>query len=227
MTLSKPKKINFFILGLSLSVTMILLLACGPVFSQQSDAALERRVQALENYVATFQPTLVELSDNLNYSIQQYTRGLESSLENYSQALQRDLDQRLEGLGRKRVILNPFSTTYQSIETSTGIFLIAIEKVERIGKGVRLHVNIGNPNFADYNDFKLRFVWGRKRGGDYKISYEQWRQSLKGVDATFRGRLEKGKWNSLTVDLSPVGQGQLGYLECEMNVTSVELELGQ
>ena len=29
---------------------------------------------------------------------------------------------------------------------------------------------------------------------------------------------EKGKWNSLTVDLTPVGQGELGYLECEMNV---------
>ena len=122
-------------------------------------------------------------------------------------------------------MLNPFSSNYHSIETNTGIFLIAIEKMAQIDNGVRLFVNIGNPNFADYNDFQLRFLWGRKRSGDYGMSYEQWRTSLKGVEATFKGKLERGKWNSLTVDLVPVGQGELAYLECEMNVSSVELEV--
>ena len=226
MILSEHKNNVFIFARCSLSVMAAIFLMNEEAFAQQSDTTLERRVTALENYVETIQPTFVEMSDTFNNSIQRYTQDLESSLENYSQTLQRNLDRRLDGFGRKTIVLNPFSAAYQSIETNTGIFLIAIERMEQIENGVRLHVNVGNPNFADYNDFTLKFIWGRKRTGDYKISYDQWRQSLKGVEATFRGKLEKGKWNSIAVDLSPVGQGELSYLECEMNVTSVELGIG-
>jgi hypothetical protein len=174
--------------------------------------------------VATIQPTLIELSDGFNQSIQRYTQDLEASLQDYSSKLQQNLDQRLEHMGRKSVVLNPFSATYQSIETNTGLFLIAIERMEQIENGVRLHVNVGNPNYADYTDFTLRFIWGKKRMGEHGSTYEEWRRTLKGVEVAFNGKLAKGKWNSMTVDLTPVGEGELGYLECEMNVRSVELE---
>ena len=226
MTLSKYRSKIFSFIGLFVSVAIILLFASDIAFSQQSNATLERRLEALENYVATIQPTLVELSDNFNSSIQQYTNDLESSLEAYSRKLQKNLDQRLDGLNRKTIVLNPFSKDYQTIQTNTGTFLIAVERVEPIERGVRLHINIGNPNYADYRNFKLKFVWGRKRAGEYAIPYDQWRRSLKGVEFTFNGRIEKGKWNAMAVDLVPVDQGQLSYLECEMNVSSVELGVG-
>jgi hypothetical protein len=193
------------------------------VFVQQ--ATVEERVAALESYVSTIQPTLVDLSNGFNQSIQKYTEGLETSLADYSQKLQANIDQRMERAGRKGVVLNPFSSTYQSIETNTGVFLIAIERMEQIENGVRLHVNVGNPNYADYNDFTLRFIWGKKRVGEMGPTYEEWRQTLKGVDVTFNGKLARGKWNSMEVDLTPVGEGELSYLECEMNVSSVELEM--
>jgi uncharacterized coiled-coil protein SlyX len=198
-----------------------------PAFSQQIDMSLERRIEKLENYVATFQPTIVELSENLNTSIQEYTQGLESSLEGYSQKLQMSLDERLNNIDRKVVIMNPFSKVYQSIETNTGIFLISVEKVEPIEGGVRLHLNIGNPNYADYQNFKLKLIWGQKWADGYGASLEEWRQSLNGVEYTFQGKIEKGMWNPVTVDLSPAGDGQLGYLECEMEVSSVELGFKQ
>ncbi len=220
----KKSHSGFYLSGYLLTAGILLFLMDTVAFSQQAGPAIEARVEALENYVATIQPTLVEISDGFNRSIQKYTQDLELSLQDYSGKLQQNLDQRLERMGRKSVILNPFSSMYQSVDTNTGIFLIAIERMERIANGVRLHVNVGNPNYADYNDFTLRFIWGKKRIGELGPSYEQWRQSLKGVDVTFNGKLAKGKWNSLTVDLAPVGEGELGYLECEMNVKSVELE---
>ena len=61
----------------------------------------------------------------------------------------------------RRLLIKFNRKSYQSIETNTGIFLIAVEKVEQIENGVRLHINIGNPNYADYQDFELL-------RGDYK-----------------------------------------------------------
>lgn len=197
---------------------------CEEVGAQQAETELEWRVQKLEKYVETFQPTISQLSNNLNESIQEYTRGLEASLENYSQKLQSNLDERLSGTNRQVVILNPYSKAYQSIETNTGIFLISVGKVEPLAEGIRLHLNIGNPNYADYQNFKLKLIWGSKWSGGYATTHEQWRQSLNGAEYTFQGKLEKGKWNTVTVDLNPTDGRQLGYLECEMTVSSVELE---
>lgn len=224
MTLSKRSSKIVSFAWLCAGVAMIVSFTGGVALAQESDIViLEQRVAAIEDYVVTIPPTLVDLSKNLNISIQKYTNDLEASLETYSKKLQYNLDQRIEGFNRKAVVLNPFSKDYQTIQTNTGTFLIAIERMEPIKGGVRLHVNIGNPNYADYQNFKLKFFWGRKRGGEYAASYGQWRQSLKGVEFTFNGKIEKGKWNAMAVDLTPVGQGDLGYLECTLSVSSIEL----
>lgn len=201
----------------------LMMLMSAEAIAQQSETELEWRVQKLEKYVETFQPTISELSHNLNESIQEYTKGLESSLESYSQKLQINLDERLSSINRQTVILNPYSKSYQSIETNTGTFLISVEKVEQLEEGVRLHMNIGNPNYADYENFKLKLIWGSKWADGLTTTYDQWRQSLNGAEYTFQGKLKKGKWNTVTVDLSPMGSKPLDYLECEMNVSSVEL----
>jgi len=205
-------------------IFLVLVMEGRPAYAQETDVRLERRVEALEKYVSTFQPTLVELSDNLNKSIQGYTKGLESNLNEFSKKLQMNIDERINSRDNKMVILNPFSSAFQTIQTNTGNFLIAVERVQPIENGVRLHLQIGNPNYADFSDFKLKLVWGQKWGGTSVMPYEQWRQSLNGIEYTFQGKIAKGKWNAMAVDLTPVGQGYLGHLECEMNVTSVELE---
>jgi len=135
-------------------------------FSQQTEKELEIRLQNVENYVATIQPTIVELSDALNKSIEEYTQGLESSLEIYSKMLQVNLDERLRNIDRKSIIINPYTRAYQNIETNTGNFLIAVERVEPIENGSRLHLNIGNPNYADYQNFTLKFIWGGRWAGN-------------------------------------------------------------
>ncbi len=211
-----------FVLGACM--TILIMFLNKEASAQQSETELEWRVQKLEKYVETFEPTIRELSNNLNESIQEYTKGLESSLESYSQKLQINLDERLSSINRQIVVLNPYSESYQSIETNTGTFLISVGKVEQIEGGVRLHVNIGNPNYADYQNFKLKLIWGSKWVSGITTTYDQWRQSLHAAEYTFQGKLEKGKWNTVTVDLSPIGSGRFDYLECEMNVSSIELE---
>lgn len=208
-----------------LFISLICFSVADMVNAQQNLEAgnLEQRVAYLENYVDVLQKSLVELSENMNTSMQEYTNNLELSLENYSQGLQYGLEERVKSISRNSVVLNPFSKAYLSINTNTGIFLLSVDHVEPIDDGVRLHLNIGNPNFANYQDFKLKFYWGNRWGGVQEMPYAEWRQSLKGVEYTFKGLIEKGKWNSMSVNLVPAGDGQLEYVECEMAVNSVEL----
>jgi len=196
------------------------LICTQPVLAQE----MERRVQALEDYVATFQPTLLEYSENLQNSIQGYTAGLETSLNRFTKKLQVDLDNRLRDVNRKSVVLNVTSKSYQNIETNTGNFLISVDGFESIPNGYRLYVNIGNPNFANYEGFKLRFRWGKKYHSGYTISFDQWRASLAGAEYTFNGKLHKGLWNQVEVDIEAPSPGDLAYLECEMDVLSIELQ---
>jgi len=208
------------------TIMILMLLAAlsgSKAFAQEDLKALDQRVGNLEDYVATFQSTMTAFSDNLNKSIEQYTKGLETSLENYSQKLQVSLDERLNRVNRNMVVMDPYSKDFQSIETNSGTFLISIERTETLVDGLRLTLNIGNPNYADYRNFKLKFVWGSRWAGEADTPYNEWRNSLFGAEYSFQGMIEKGKWNTVNVDLHPVTEQSLNYLECEMYVESVEL----
>lgn len=195
------------------------------VYAQQENADLEKRVGALEKYVDTIRPTLADFSTQLEEGIKKYTEGLENSLTDYSQALQKNLEERLQGLTYQKVYLNPSSNAFQRIETNVGSFLIAVQKISAIQNGYHLTLNIANPNYADYKDFKLRLVWGRKWEPGDAVPYEKWRQSLTGAEFSFQGALEKGVWNTVEVDLTPAQEGQLAHIECEMEVTGVEMQI--
>lgn len=190
----------------------------------QSDSKnLESRIKSLENYVETFQPSLLEFSDKLQESIHEYSRGLESSLADYSQRLQIQLEERLKVLENDAVVLDVSSRSFQRIDTNTGSFLVAVAKRENIENGIRLYINIGNPNFADYKDFSLKIFWGQPWDKNSLESYDAWRQSLTGAEYSFQGKLEMGKWNPVEIDLTPATSADLGYVECSMEVASVEM----
>jgi len=191
--------------------------------AQQAVQALEERVVSLENYVQGFDAAMVDLSKNLNQNIQEYTQGLGQSLDEYSQKLQMNIDQRLNGENNRTVVLNPYSRAYQSIETNTGVFLVAVERVEDIDNGFRLHLKIGNPHYADFQNFNLKFFWGPRWDENLGMGYNEWRTLLNGVEFSFKGKIEKGMWNPVTADLISLEKGELAYLECEMTVSGVEL----
>jgi len=191
------------------------------VFSQD---ALEERVTQIEKYLDTIRPTLLDFSDQLQKSVQDYTTQLETSLTDFSQGLQADVDQRLAVVDKKSVVLDPTSKEFQRIDTNTGVFLISVDKLEKIDDGYRLALNVGNPNYADYRDFSIQLLWGDKWDGGRIKSYEQWRSSLKGAEYSFQGALKKGQWSRVEVDIAPADSSQLGYIECRMAVLSVEMQ---
>jgi hypothetical protein len=129
------------------------------------------------------------------------------------------------GISNKTVELDPKNRSYQKIETPTGIFFITIEDMEPVSGGYRLFLQIGNPNYADFRDFTLRLVWGQKWTPGSRLTYEQWRNSLTGAQYSFKGQLLRGKWNPVEVDLIPAAAEDLAYIECELGVAAIELEV--
>lgn len=209
----------------AMGVMAVAATACfpAPAGTQQGNSVLEQRVSALEKYVEALDATILELSTTLNQSIQEYTQGLEASLEDYSRKLQINIEERMNARDKKVVVLNPYARSYQAIESNSGIFLIAIEQVEAIDNGFRLRLNIGNPNYADFQNFQLKFFWGPGWGGSPVMPYTDWHSHLNGAEFTFQGKIEKGMWNAMTVDLISAEKNDLGYLECELSVSGVEL----
>jgi len=185
---------------------------------------IEKRVESLETYVETFQPTLDNFSTHFQKSINGYTQALEESLQGYSTKLKTDIEDRLRKANQKTVILDPLTKTYQRIETNAVSFLIAVDKMEIVEGGVRVYLIIGNPNYADFNEFKLKIFWGKQWIPTPQETYEQWRTSLTGAEFTFKRPLKRGKWTPVQVDLTPALTHELGHIECEMEISSIELE---
>ncbi len=195
------------------------------VLAQQNPTELEERVQAVENYIEGFQPTLNKFSEDMQNTVHTYNLGREADLNKYYLKLQDKLDQRLSTLDNRSIVLDTSGKTFQRLDTDSGMFLISIEKMERIENGVRIHMNIGNINFADFANYKIKLIWGKKwTGGEVGDSYAVWRDGLTGAEFHFQGALIKGVWNPVNLDLVSANLSQIEYTECGMSVSTVILE---
>lgn len=158
-------------------------------------------------------------------ALEDYTQKLQGSLNDFSRNLVSNVDQQLQTVKSNAVVVNPLSKKVSKIETNTGTFLLAVSRMDKIDKGYRLYLQIGNPNSANYGDVKLRLFWGSiENPSAGKMTYEKWRQSLTGSEFVYSGVLEAGVWTDIAVDLKPAEYSQLHYIECEMEVNTVRLQ---
>lgn len=176
----------------------------GQVWGAEKTDELERRLANLEGYI----------------------QGLPTQLTDFSKGIYSDLDQRMKFAADKVVGLNIVSKQFSKVETNAGDFLLAVDQREKTANGYRLVLKIGNPHSATYSNFKLRLFWGKNWDPSFvKPSYEEWRGSLVGAEYSFAGPAEPGVWTPVTVDLvAPAGQ-PFEYLECEMSVGAIELQM--
>ncbi len=153
------------------------------------------------------------------------TRKLQASMNEFSTNLVKNLDQQLQAATTKTVVLEPLSRKVTKIETNTGMFLVSVQRLDKIDKGYRLYLQIGNPNAATYGDAKIRVYWGGKWDPNLpSFPYDKWRQSLAGAEFVYSGSLEAGTWTDIAVDLKPAEFSQVQHIECEMEVNTVKLQ---
>ncbi|MCB9746981.1 MAG: DUF3251 domain-containing protein [Candidatus Omnitrophica bacterium] len=194
----------------------LLIWTCVPinafVSAQSSYENLDQRLQSVEEYL-----------QNIPDILQNFSMTLQDSMNSMNADIQNSIQQQVQYSSFRKVLLNPTSTAFQRIDTNAGVFLIAVQKTEEIDGGYRLHLSVGNPNIADYRDFKIRLSWGEEWNPNASISYQQWRNSLTTADYSFKGSLVKGVWSPVSVDVVPSTRRTLGVLECSMEVSSIEM----
>jgi len=145
------------------------------------------------------------------------------ALEQYVENLPSTLDQQIQYSTGRSIIIDPFSPSYQAINTNSGPFLIATEGIfDREGEYI-LKLKVGNVNSANFRGFKIRLRWGTPWTPMGMQSFAEWRGSLQGVEFQFQGVLEQGKWNSVELVLPQESRDRLGYVELEMDVNAVEM----
>ena len=204
--------------SLLLCGTAVLAMLFPPVACAQGQQHLDlnARVSALEEYIESIQPSLTQFTDNVTQGLNAYTEGLSSDLEDYTRRLETNMDQQLRVINNKRIILQLEPNSYSKIETGSGSFLIAFQQIQAVPGGYQLHLQIGNPNFADYKDAKLTVFWdGQGTSGE---------SQLNGAEYAISGILPKGTWSPVKINLIPAAIDGIRWIECEMEVASVILQ---
>ena len=187
---------------------VLFLLLAAPTLRAEDD--LEKKVTELEGRVQ---------------GLEKYTEELNTHLNKFSKDLVDQVDTQVKAGSDKVVRLSPVSKKFTKIETNAGMFLIAVNKFQRMETGYRLLLNIGNPNSAKYTGLKLKMHWGKNwDAAAAKITYEEWRASLMSGEYAYAGALPPGQWTEITIELTPPGSNYLEYIECEMEVESVQLQ---
>src|SRR3989338_988243 len=155
-----------------LSVLIVLLFF---VTSFAAEPELETKVQELETRIAT---------------LEKYIDQLHSNLESYSKEVLDQIDIKVKSGTDKVVAISPVSKKMTKIETNAGMFLVAVNKLQRTEDGYRLLLNVGNPNLGKFSGLKFKLSWGKDFDPtSANVKYEDWRKSLLSGEYTYPGAL--------------------------------------
>lgn len=215
-------------------VCLVALMLSGPALTaraqsnedlQEEIATLKARMRQLEDHVLGLQSKINEFHNQMRDGYHQFQEGIQNNLQEFSTGLQNNLDERVRAMGYRVVNLDIVSKEYRKIDTNSGYFLISIKKIQPLTQGgYRLSFNIGNPNLASYSGIQLDLAWGENYNGGVH-TYDQWRKSLGGAKYTYDAKIPPGSWIEFFVDVPVQSTKELAYIECRMDVETVELNL--
>lgn len=221
-----PKLKFFLVLAVMLSLSVPNVLAQSNDELKEEVGTLKARVRQLEDHVLGLQSKIDEFHNQMRNNYTQFQEGIQNNLQSFSLDLQNNLEERVRTLGYRVVNLDIVSKEYRKIDTNSGYFLIAIKKIQPLVQGgYRLSFNVGNPNLASYSGVKLDLSWGENFVGGATQTHEQWRSSLAGAKYTYDAKIPPGSWIEFFVDIPVQSTKELAYIECKMDVETVELNL--
>ena len=123
----------------------------------------------------------------------------------------------------KSIVFNATSKGYHKLDTDLGCFLVSVQGTIPYLNGHKLSLNIGNPSTSEFAGFTLKAKWGEAFDPKGRVTYADWKKSLKSKEETFTEHLKAGHWNKIDLVLAPAKPEQLEYIEIEMEVNQVLL----
>lgn len=123
--------------------------------------------------------------------------------------------------------LDPASLkSYEPIQVGNGFILLAsIEDVEPYVDGVRVTLELGNPQSVAFNGCEIKSRYGPRY--DFQKynekSYTKWQAAVQAKSETFVAVLRSGVWNVISLALPNIKPSEFGYFEVEIKTSSVSL----
>lgn len=119
-------------------------------------------------------------------------------------------------------LLTPATKGYSAVYTDQGIFFISLESLNQYADGYKATFLIGNPNYATFYSMKLQLQWGRARSE--KEDYGNWHEALHSEEIEANTPILPGRWNKVTVVLSPAPANEVGTILVLLEPGQIYLE---
>ena len=119
---------------------------------------------------------------------------------------------------------------YQRLDTSSGTLLVSFLDAKTHLDGVKVKLNIGNLQYADYRGFELMIEYGKRYPKYIKDQPEQNKKNRLEYEASKRKKEEKftqvlksGSWNTIEIFLPDVKPSDFGNLQVKINLNTIAL----
>jgi hypothetical protein len=112
---------------------------------------------------------------------------------------------------------------YELLDVGIVRIMVAIENITPYGDGVKVVMNIGNPNAVTLSGLDGEAQYGPSSAGIQNNDYAAWEALQKKAHLSIPDRIYPGRWNSVTITLPGIKPEQFGRLEISLNGNQVEL----
>jgi hypothetical protein len=127
-----------------------------PIESANGNEELSKRVAVLEN-----RPVSAPIVPQNNTQLTERLAQLENGFNSLSNQVRQDEWQTASKQNQFRfTAIAPDDKGYGKLETDLGTLFVSTESVDPYLDGYKIHLNIGNPSYATFSDFKLIASWG-------------------------------------------------------------------
>ncbi|MGN6312627.1 MAG: hypothetical protein ACTHMO_02580 [Rhodanobacteraceae bacterium] len=188
-----------------LAVTLGVLAACG------TSSDLEQRTTGL-------QLKITELQDQLN-TLKGQVDSQQKANVNLSNAVFR-----MALKDHSSASFDPVTGQgYELLDVGIVRVMVSIENITPYADGVKVVMNIGNPNAVTLSGLDGEAQYGPSSAGIQNNDYAAWEKLQKKVHLSIPDRIYPGRWNSVTVTLPGIKPEQFGRLEISLSGNQVEL----
>lgn len=123
---------------------------------------------------------------------------------------------------RSTAYFSPESQDFLRLDSNLSSFFVSIKNVKPYADGFKLTLNLGNPNFASFQNVTLNITWGPRITKDVTFLEAEKRKQTREVKI---GRtILPASWNQTEVTIGPATKEDIGSISISIDTPSVALK---
>ena len=112
---------------------------------------------------------------------------------------------------------------YELLDVGIVRVMLSIENITPYADGVKVVMNIGNPNAVTLSGLDGEAQYGPSSAGIQNNDYAAWNALQKKAHLSIPDKIYPGRWNPVTITLPGIKPEQFGRLEISLSGNQVEL----